>query len=514
MSKLSTQFQAARTASAPLLAVKTPDPASTIRILVTALGEEADKVPILTWDVMHGLKGWNTLGKRAAASVNAAESGSTQPPVVLELMEKIGMASEDAILFMHNAHRFWNNEFVMQAIWNLRDVLKDKGSMLVMLTSIGAELPQELFEDVLVLEEPLPRSDELREIVVATFKDAGLPEPDEKLLTRAVDALIGLSAFAAEQSVALSLSKKGLDIDALWERKRKIIEQTRGMKVWRGGDTIGDIGGCDNVKEFNQAVLNGVGSPRLILFMDEIEKAVVGGNTDLDGGVKSQMIGTFLTWMQDLEVDGEIYIGPPGAAKSAMAKAIGNLGGIPTVQFDFAGQQESLLGSSGENLNTALKIAEAMSEGRILVIATCNSIGSLSPELRRRFTLGTFFFDLPTKEERDVIWKIYLKKYGHDVKVGTGNHAVRPDDEGWTGAEIKECCRKAYRLNITLKQSAEYIVPVSRSAADKIDALREQASGKFISASYSGVYNHSEAAEKSRTPHRRLRVDLKQTGRA
>jgi SpoVK/Ycf46/Vps4 family AAA+-type ATPase len=79
----------------------------------------------------------------------------------------------------------------------------------------------------------------------------------------------------------------------------------------------------------------------------------------------------------------------------------------------------------------------------------------LPPELRRRVTLGTFFFDLPTAEEREAIWKIYLKKWSLD-------DGDRPNDEGWTGAEIRECCRKAWRLRLTLKESAEYVVPVSR----------------------------------------------------
>jgi hypothetical protein len=73
-----------------------------------------------------------------------------------------------------------------------------------------------------------------------------------------------------------------------------------------------------------------------------------------------------------------------------------------------------------------------------------------------------------------------------------------PDDDGWTGAEIKECCRKAYRLKLSLRESAEYIVPVSRSAAEQIRALRQQASGKFISASYAGVYQFQESAPAQR----------------
>ncbi len=74
-----------------------------------------------------------------------------------------------------------------------------------------------------------------------------------------------------------------------------------------------------------------------------------------------------------------------------------------------------------------------------------------------------------------------------------------PDHDGWTGAEIKECCRKAYRLKLSLKESAEYIVPVSRSAADQIKALRQQASGKFISASSPGVYQFQETPAVART---------------
>ncbi|MGD0124007.1 MAG: hypothetical protein ABSF46_01515 [Terriglobia bacterium] len=93
-------------------------------------------------------------------------------------------------------------------------------------------------------------------------------------------------------------------------------------------------------------------------------------------------------------------------------------------------------------VGAALQIIDAVSQGRVLFIATGNSITSLPPELRRCFMLGTFFFDLPTAEERETIWEIYFKKYGVSGDL--------PNDEGWTGAEIKECCRQAHRLGITL----------------------------------------------------------------
>jgi SpoVK/Ycf46/Vps4 family AAA+-type ATPase len=153
----------------------------------------------------------------------------------------------------------------------------------------------------------------------------------------------------------------------------------------------------------------------------------------------------------------------------------------------------SLVGASTERLRTTLKIIDAVSQGRMLFVATCDPLASLPPELRKRFTLGTFFFDLPTAEERETIWRIYLKKYGVSGEL--------PDDEGWTGAEIKECCRKAHRLGMSLPQASRYIVTVSRSAGEQIKALRQQASERFISASAAGVYQYEESTS---APRRRV----------
>jgi hypothetical protein len=43
-------------------------------------------------------------------------------------------------------------------------------------------------------------------------------------------------------------------------------------------------------------------------------------------------------------------------------------------------------------------------------------------------------------------------------------------------------------LNLSIVDSAQYIVPVARSAADQIERLRQQASGRFLNASQPGVY--------------------------
>jgi SpoVK/Ycf46/Vps4 family AAA+-type ATPase len=299
----------------------------------------------------------------------------------------------------------------------------------------------------------------------------------------------------------MSLSKDGLDFERLWDRKRQAVEQTPGLTIWRGGETFNQIGGCENIKRFLDALIHGEEAPRVVVFVDEIEKAFAGSGTDTSG-VKTEMTGTMLSWMQDRNADGVIFIGPPGAAKSAVAKAAGATAGIPTVAFDLSAMQSSLVGGSGERLRSALQVVDAICQGRSLWIATCNSITSLPPELRRRFTLGTFFFDLPTAEEREAIWNIYEQRW----KVS----GERPDDDGWTGAEIKECCRKAWRLKLSLRDSASYIVPVSRSATDQIEALRRQASGRFLNSSRSGPYSDSPAGESVTVLRRVIRTESSQ----
>jgi SpoVK/Ycf46/Vps4 family AAA+-type ATPase len=187
--------------------------------------------------------------------------------------------------------------------------------------------------------------------------------------------------------------------------------------------------------------------------------------------------------MENSRAAGLILIGPPGAGKSLLAKAAGNEVDIPTIALDLGGMKGSLVGESEQNLRTALKVISAVSADRALFIATCNQIGALPAELRRRFTLGTFFLDLSSPEERDAIWGIHLTKYKM-VMVPE----ARPDDRNWTGAEIRNCCETAWRLNITLKEAAAYIVPIAESAAATIDELRRSASGIYIDASKPGKY--------------------------
>jgi hypothetical protein len=482
------QFQQARRVSAPVVAIHTPDQIAAVETLSSVLEQGQPTPMLLVWDCVRGGRGITpaseTLWAQFLRANNTDQTTTTNAPEFLLLALRL---PEYAAIFMHNMHRFITNDFVAQAVYNVREAFKKNTRTLVLLGP-SIPLPTELQSDVLVIEDPLPTEVQLEAVIREQCEGVGLAPPDSETMAKAVSATAGLARFPAEQVVVMSLRKAGIDLGLLWERKRQVIEAQPGLSVWRGDETFDAIGGIENVKQFGRSILSGQLPPRAVVFIDEIEKHI--GSAGDTSGTSQEMLGTLLTDMQDKRSTGMLCVGPPGASKSMFAKALGNTGGIPTIAFDLSGMKGSLVGQSGANLRQALKIVDAVAQGRALYIATCNSMSNLPPELRRRFSFGTFYFDLPTTEEREVIWRLYLKKYFATAK----KKFARPADDGWTGAEIRMCCDLAWRLNITLIEAAAYIVPVSVSARATIQKLREEASNSYISASYPGVYQYNPAA--------------------
>jgi hypothetical protein len=493
-------FNLARRAAVPLVAVRTPDNEATMRTI--SLNKDNINSPMILQDCVRGLIAVNDPGKSLVRQLAPNADAQREFANPVEALVKAEKMTEGSILFMANLHRFLNNEQVIQAIWNLRAALKTNSRMLVILCP-DITLPPEIVQDVLVLDEPLPDATQLAGIVGETYSAVNQPKPSEEIMSRAVDALCGLAAFSAEQVCAMSIRKNGMDLDQLWERKRQQIEQTPGLNVWRGQQRFADIGGCGNIKKFLTSVMNGKDRPRAIVFQDEIEKQFAGAQGDLSGTTQ-ELLGAQLSFMQDNNSTGIMYIGHPGVAKSDIAKAFGNEAGVPTIQLDLGAAKGSLVGESNANMRNILKVIEAVSQGRAIWVATCNDITSLPPELRRRYSFGTFFFDLPTPSERNVIWNIYFEKYGLEEK----QRGETPLDTGWTGAEIKNCCLIAYRLGIPLKEAATYIVPISVSASERITGLRKEANGRYISAAVPGPYKAPAGMDDVETDQMIVAVDI------
>lgn len=486
-------LRAARKVSTPIVCITTSDPPATVAQITAAI----PTAPIMQHDIVRGVIGLNDAGRAARAVLVGDDDGPALPGTVplqspTEALAKLAEAPARSLVFIHNANRLIDDPSVCQAVCNLRDLFKADGRTLVLLAP-QITLPSELVQDVYVIDEPLPAEEQIAAIITKEYENARTMKTPPKEATpddiaRAVEALSGLAAFPAEQAVAISLAAGGLDIDALWSRKRGFIKQTRGLSLDEGRETFADIGGLDNAKTFGTLLFAGRRRPRAVVRIDEIEK-MLGGAAGDTSGTSQDALGTILREMEDQDWAGLIAVGPPGSGKSAYSKTLGRTHGAPTFALDLGAAKGSLVGQSEERIRQAMKTIKAVAADGAFFVATCNKLDALPPELRRRFRYGLWFFDLPTSEERAAIWTINVARF----EITPEQLKNRPSDEGWTGAEIRNVCELAWRMQATIRDAARFIVPVSVSDPQSIDKLRTLAHQKFLSASYAGPYKHAKA---------------------
>lgn len=500
MKEFTTQYKKARAASTPLMAISTPDPAATIQGIVKA-SSNGSAAPLIQWDCVSGAQGINSEGAKEIARV----CKDVSPSDVVSPIEMLIIANgleDNSVLFMLNGHQYFDQPTFIQAFWNLRDVFSNKQCSAILLGP-SFTMPPELQQDTLLLDEPLPNAEQLRTIVSGLATRNKIPNVTNETLDKAVDALRGLAAFPADQITAMSASRKdGLDIDGMWERKRQMIKQTAGLSVWSDGLKFSDLEGIDELERRMRLIIAGKASPKIIVWLDEVEKIMAGAAGSASGfnATEQDQMAILLSEMQDRNYSGMILVGVPGAGKSAFAKAVGAEAGILTIRLDLGGTKGSGLVGQAENaIRDAMKIINAVGgDGGAFFIATSNDIRVIKPELKRRFRKGIWFFDLPEKKEREKIWQLYLKKY---AALGLKATNQKIDfDEGWTGAEIESCVSTAWEECVPLAEAARSIIPVSVSGKEDIARLRHEADGRYNAVNHAGVYRSVEVLKTVASP--------------
>jgi hypothetical protein len=408
----------------------------------------------------------------------------------------LSSAVENVIAFVHNPHLVWDTDKkTIQGIMNLRDDYKANGNMAVFIIGVGDELPSEIGQDVLVLEVPLPTREQLAAIVRNMYAYAGEEKKfaackkgaTPEILERAVDAGVGLSHFPFEQSVSITLDKVTglLDVDALWARKREIVTHNPGLTYHATTETLKDMYGCRAWVKSAQLLMNGAYKPTIIVRMDEIQRQFAGNETD-SSGTKGNLMGEFLNWINDRKVICSLNVGVSGTSKSWGAYCIGGEHGKPVMDYNLGAMEHEHVGNSSKHMRNANRCLDAISDGRIWLIATANKLAGLPPELISRFQLGGItFFDIPDDEEKAGITKIKLNAYNLDSK------QELPAMVGWTGRDIDNCARKAQLYSTSMMDAAEYVVPLHSSHHEEIEEIRMAASGRFLSASKPGVYKYT-----------------------
>src|SRR5262249_58907943 len=109
--------------------------------------------------------------------------------------------------------------------------------------------------------------------------------------------------------------------ESVWELKAQALKKSNLLALHRGGESFGDLGGLDNLKDF-------------------CRRALRAGKS-----VKAR---------------GVLLLGVPGSGKSCFAKALGNEAGRPTLTLDLGALYGSLVGATEANVRQALRVADAM----------------------------------------------------------------------------------------------------------------------------------------------------------
>lgn len=511
MDNLIKEFKKAKSVGTPLIAINTSDQPNTVKILTDACGK---MFPILTWDCLNGVlpRTDKAIPIKKFLTTTEMEYGGEKQQIedLLKEPEKLLVAlaqpklcarpkadsptlSENLIVILFNAHRILtgdkSNE-VVQGLMNLRNGLSANGRTLVLLGP-DFQLPSEISQDVYVITEPLPTEEEIKTTVSELYKEANIITDADTIAT-AASALKGLPPFAIKQAASLAVDygkddKPYVVKHDLWKRKKQMLDSIPGLSMQEWGPTFDDIGGLEEAKEFINAFFNGPFRPNVIVFIDEIEKMIAGARTDGGGdtsGVSQDQAQVLLNRMEQYKWIGHICLGPPGSGKSFFAECVASTHKIPLVVADFGAAKGSLMGQSEQRIRDVIRGIHAMAgQGGAYFIATCNKLDTISPELRRRFKCGLWFFDLPEETERVSIGKLQAKAHG--VK---DTPEFWKGKEGWSGANIRDCCFMAKGMNSTLEQASKRIVSASKQDAQGIDRLRRLAHLKFLSASHPGEY--------------------------
>ena len=184
----------------------------------------------------------------------------------------------------------------------------------------------------------------------------------------------------------------------------------------------------ESEKNFRKAIDLAESMAPVVLWIDEIEKAISTGTGDTDGGLSRRIFGAFLTWLQEKQHE-------------------------------------------------------------VFVVATANDLSLLPPEFLRKGRFDEIFFvDLPGTDEREDIFGIHLRLRKQDPATFDLNRLVEAT-HAFSGAEIEQAVIASLYRALHLKrpldtdlllQEIEETVPLSVSRREDLQRLRETARGRFV----------------------------------
>ncbi len=462
---------------------------------------------LYTWSLTEGL----------VSSEHSPVSNTTNPIAALNAIRKM---QEPAVFVLRDFHIHFGyrnrpvNDEVVRKLRDLVPCTKESLPKNIILISPVLLLPDELQKDVTILDFPLPDATELmsnlKQFVQSNYGGSITFDMRGNTAEKLVKAALGLTLSEAENAFAHAAVERNRldesDVRIIQEEKCQIIKKTGILEYIESDLNIQDVGGLDNLKSWLRK--------RDKSWLDDAKKYSLPAPK-----------GILLT-------------GVPGCGKSMTAKVISSLWQLPLLRMDIGKLFGGIVGSSEQNMRTAIRTAEAISpsllwideiekgfsgigssgdsgtatrvfgsfltwiqekEKPVFVIATANNIANLPPELLRKGRFDEIFFvDLPTLEERKEIFKVHLKKRLKSKEVigelkvsGAFLGELASLTEGFIGAEIEQVVVSALfeafaesrsLVRDDFLKAIRNTVPLSQTQAEQIFALRAWANTRAVAA--------------------------------
>lgn len=494
----------------PLIWIVTREEARVERYLLEAAAS-ASYIP-RTWDVGQGVA---ELDGTLLPNIGDRDIGVTLDAVRDRAQTKEEISDNRGLWILRDLPVWVNGPqgaATLRQVRNLARLLpgipRSSAQALVVLSPSG-DVPAELAGHTTVIEWPLPDREEIAAILDAAINSlpVGLKETAAPNGTReaAIDAAIGLTGEEAASCYARSLVQlKKIDPTTVAKEKKRVVARERVIEWFDplpGG--LDAVGGLDHLKTWLLSRSN-AWSPAARAYGLPTPK-------------------------------GAVVVGIPGTGKSLTAKAVATAYGCPLLRLDLGALKSKFVGESEGNLRKAFKVIEAIGrcvvwldeiekslqgatsgssdggvssdalgailswmqerQGEAFVFATANDVESLPPELLRKGRFDeVWFVDLPTATERSAVLAAALRAHnraGASIDLG----AVSVATKGFTGAEIAALVPDALFAGFgdgsspreittaDLVAAAEVLVPISRTAGDKIAKLQAWAKGNARPAS-------------------------------
>ena len=445
-----------------------------------------------SWDFVDGYQG-NPNDKGFAAR---------NPLEALDLIDKL--TPETASLFVLKDYDNFLKDFsVVRKLKNLSRSLKTQPKNIIIVSS-EINIPDSLKEFVTLLEFPLPSYSEILEELNRLLSSLQ-QEIDPTTLNNIATACQGLSLERIRRVLSKIIAKNGEIDDSspplILQEKKQIIQQTQLLEFCLNDKNLDDLGGLDVFKQWLQV---------------------------RDQAFSQEAIKYGLPYPKGL-----LLVGVQGTGKSVAAKIIAHEWQLPLLRLDFGRLFASLIGQSEQRVRKMIEIAEALSPcvlwvdeidkafagaqssgdsgttSRVLatfitwlsektspvfVVSTANNIELIPPEILRKGRFDEMFFlNLPTREEREAIFEVHLKKYRPDSIENFQIPLLGQLSKEFSGAEIEQVVIDAMRLgfnedrefnNEDILVSIQNFVPLARTRSKELDQLKSWAeSGNVISAS-------------------------------